>query len=154
MGLNIFLQIATELLDLNWKRYQTKTTKYVMSKADAFGLVLLIDLATMKGCHLINIIASLFNVPMAVLGVKCCSEHLAQGRKKNANFILESIKPHLKQYDDNKSRTDLVFFDCASNVQKVGQILAAYYPRITLLHSAKHELSLFSLTLQNYQLSG
>ena len=62
--------IGGELLDLNWKSYQTKTTKDLMDEADVFGPVFLRDSSTIKGRPLINIIASSFNVPVAVLGVK------------------------------------------------------------------------------------
>ena len=53
--------IGGELLDLNWKSYQTKTTKDLMAKSDVFGFVFLVDLATIKGHPLINIIVSSFN---------------------------------------------------------------------------------------------
>ena len=33
--------IFGELLDINWKSYQTKTIKHVMTDADIFGLVFL-----------------------------------------------------------------------------------------------------------------
>ena len=49
--------ICGELLDLNWKSYQTKTTKDMMAEADFFVLVFVRDLVTIKGRPLINIIA-------------------------------------------------------------------------------------------------
>ena len=64
--------IGGELLDINWKSYQTKTTKNMMDEADVFGLVFLGDLAKIKGRPLINIIVSSFNVPVNVLGVENC----------------------------------------------------------------------------------
>ena len=39
--------------------------------------------------------------------------------------------------------TDLVIFDGASNVQKAGQLLAAKFPHITVIHGAEHVISLF-----------
>ena len=87
---------------------------------------------------------------MAILGVKYLSKHLAQGGKKDANFILNAFKPYLKQYDEKKSRTNLVFFDGASNVQNAVQILVAYYPRITVLHSDKHVLSIFISYIEKF----
>ena len=62
--------IGGELLDINWNSYQTKTTKDLMERADVLGIFFLRDLANMKGCPLISIIAYSFNVPMAVLVVK------------------------------------------------------------------------------------
>ena len=105
--------IGIDLLDINWNNYETKTTKDMMVEAKVFGLVFLGDLDTIKGRPLINIIASSFNVPVAVLGVKDFSKQLAQGGKKYATFISEAFKPHLRKYDKKKSHTDLVFFDGA-----------------------------------------
>ena len=141
--------IGGDLLDIYWKSYRTKTTKDLMAEADVFSLVFLWELATIKVCPLINIIASSFNFPVDVLGVKYCSKHLAQGGNKDATFILEAFKPYLKQYDENKIRTGLRFFDSASNVHKAGQILSASYPRITVLHGAEHVLSLFFSDIEN-----
>ena len=56
---------------------------------------------------------------------------------------MEAFKLYLDQYNDNKSRTELVSFDSVSNVQKAGQIPAAYYPQITILHGTEHVMSLF-----------
>jgi hypothetical protein len=61
------------------------------------------------------------------------------------------IMPHiaameLMLYETNKSRKGvmvLVLFDGASNVQKVGWILAVKYPCITIVHGAEHVMSLF-----------
>ena len=138
--------IGGELLDINWKSYRTKTTKGLMDKADVFGIVFLGDLDTIKGCPLINITASSFNFLVAVLGVKYCSKQLVQG-----NFISKrfSNRP-LEQYDEKKSHTDMVLFYGASNIQKAGQILAASYPRITVLHGAKHMLSLLFSNIEKF----
>ena len=135
--------IGGALLDFNPKSYQTKNTKDVIAEADVFGIVFLRDLATIKGRSLINIISSSFNVPVTVLGVKDFSKRLAQGGNNYATFISESFKPYLEENDENKRRTDLVFFDGALNIQKAGKILAASYSRITVLHGAAQILSLF-----------
>ena len=123
-----------------------------MYEADIFGLVFLGDLATIKCRPLINIIASSFNVPVAVLVVKDISKNMAQGGKKDDTFILEVFKPYLKQYNEKKIRTDMVLFDAASNVHKARQIISVSYPWITVLQGDVHVLSLFFLTLQNSQL--
>ena len=135
--------IGGELLDLNWKSYQTKTTKDVIAEADIFCLVFLGDLATIKGSPIINIIESSFNIPVALLGVKYCPKNLGQGVKNNSTFISVVYKPYLKQYNEKKSRTSLVLFYDSSNIQNSGQILVASYPQITVLHRGKHVLSIF-----------
>ena len=114
-----------------------------MAEADVFGILFLGYLSMVKGCPLINIIPSSLNVPVDLLGVKYCSKQLAQGVNNDATFTLGAFKPYLEQYYDKKSRTDMVFFDIASNVQKAGQIIASYYPRITLLHSSDIIISFF-----------
>ena len=91
--------IGGGLLDLNWKSYQTKTTKDLMDEADVFGPVFLRDSSTIKGRPLINIIASSFNVPVAVLGVKDWLKHLVQGEKKGPTFISEAFELYVEQYD-------------------------------------------------------
>ena len=126
--------IVGELLDTNCNSYQTKATNDIMARADVFGLVSLVDLTMIKGLPLINSIASSSNVPVDVLVVKYFSKHFAQGRKKDPVFISESFKPYLEQYNDKKSRADLVFFDVASNVHKAGHILAASHPWINVLY--------------------
>ena len=118
-----------------------------MDELGVSGLAFLGDLVMIKGCPIIKIITSSFNVPVSILGVKYCPKHLAQGGNKDVTFISNSFKPYFEQYDEKKSRMYLVFFDDESNVQKAGQILAVYYPRITLLHNAEHVLSIFSLAL-------
>ena len=80
--------IGGELLDINWKSYQTKTTKDLMAEADVFGLVFLRELATIKGRPIINIIASSFNIPVDVLGVKYCFKKLGVGRKEGFHFYI------------------------------------------------------------------
>ena len=135
--------IGGELLDINWKSYQTKTTKDLMAEADVFGLVFLRYLSTIKVIPLINIIESSFNVPVAVLDVKDYSKHLSQVGNRDATFISEAFRPYLEQYDEQKIRTDLDFFDSEFNIQKAGKIPAVSYPWITVLHGVKHVLSLF-----------
>ena len=134
------MMIGGELLDLNLKSYQTKTTKDIMYEAEVFDLVLHRYFATIKACPLTNILVSSLNVPVYVLGEKDRLKHLEQGGKKDANFILEVFKTYLKQYDEKKSHTDLVLFDGASNVHKSGKLLAVYYPQRTVLNSSEHVL--------------
>ena len=80
--------IGGNLLYLIWKSYQTKTTKDLLAEEDVFDHVFLRDLVVIKKRPLIYIIVSSFKVPVAVLGVKYFSKHLAQGENKDATFIL------------------------------------------------------------------
>ena len=137
------MAVGGDLLELNWKTYCNESNKKLTDEADVFGLCFLGDLATIKGMPLVNVIASAFNVPVTVLGVKDCSEHLAKGGKKDASFIANEFLKYLEKHDPMKSRTDIVFFDGATNVQKAGHILEAHYPRISVEHGTEHCLALF-----------
>ena len=86
--------------------------------------------------------------------MKYFSKHLSQVGNKADTFISDAFKPYLKQYNEKKIRTYMVLFDSASDFQKLGQILAASYPRITVLHGAEHVLSLCFSDIANFQLSG
>ena len=79
--------IGGALLDLNCKSCRIKTTKYLMDELGVSGLAFLGDLVMIKGCPIIKIITSSFNVPVSILGVKYCSKHLAQGGNKDVTFI-------------------------------------------------------------------
>ena len=114
-----------------------------MVKADVFGIFFLGDLSAIKGSPLNNTIVSSLNVPMDVFSMKYLSKHLGQGGNKDATFISEAFRPYLEQYDEQKIRTDLDFFDSEFNIQKAGKIPAVSYPWITVLHGVKHVLSLF-----------
>jgi len=46
---------------------------------------------------------------------------------------------------------DLALFDGAANVQKAGEVLAALYPWISVLHGAEHVMSLFLVTFSSNQ---
>eukprot|EP00957_Ditylum_brightwellii_P039130 2958695-Ditylum_brightwellii.AAC.2 len=50
---------------------------------------------------------------------------------------------YLELHDPHKILTDCVFFDEIINVQKAGQIIAAKYPQIHVLHGIAHKLVLF-----------
>jgi hypothetical protein len=60
-----------------------------------------------------------------------CSKHLEKGGKKDASYIDSLFRPHLDQIEaDYPNSVDMVYFDRASNVQKVGLVLGAKFPRI------------------------
>ena len=49
----------------------------------------------------------------------------------------------MKKIDPQKSSTDVVMFDGASNVQLVGELLKIHHPKITVMHWFEHTFSLF-----------
>ena len=78
----------------------------------------------------------------AVLDIVDSSEHMATGGIKDAAYIADMFKPHLKELDPLGKNSDLVLFDGASNVQKAGEIIGARHPRVSCLHAAEHVVSL------------
>ena len=72
-----------------------------------------------------------------------CSDHLAEGGNKDAPYIATLFVTQIAIYNKEKQRTDLFYFDGASNVQKAGEVLEAKFPRATCLHGGEHVISLF-----------
>ena len=90
----------------------------------------------------LNILCSGVHNHNALLEIVDCTDHCAEGNKKDAQYIADTMKPHILKIDPSKQCVDFVIFDGASNVQKGGKILEAYDPRITSVHGACHNASL------------
>ena len=101
------------------------------------------QIATIKKIPLYNFLASGLNITKAVLSIVDCSEQVANGFKKDAEFLSNELIKHIEKLDPENTRVDLVLFDGASNVQNTGKILMEKYPRITSVHGADHVVSLF-----------
>ncbi|EJK71400.1 hypothetical protein THAOC_07167, partial [Thalassiosira oceanica] len=73
-----------------------------------------------------------------------CTEQLVdeEGGKKDGPFLASIFLPIIEKMDPLKDKTDIVFFDGGSNMQLAGRIIAARYPRITVVHAAEHLLAL------------
>ena len=74
------------------------------------------------------------NYPPIVVAIDDCSEHMADGGKKDASYIAHLFGEKIAEYNPGKVLTDLFFFDRASNVQKGGNFLTVRYPRTYFLH--------------------
>ena len=74
----------------------------IQKEADIFGLLFLGYGATISRCHLLNILASAKNIPVAVLENFDCQGHLARGYKKDATFICNQFLKHMKEIDPGK----------------------------------------------------
>ena len=59
----------------------------IKEEAEIFGLLFLGDCATISRCPLLNILASVKNIPVAVLEIVDCQGRLADGNKKDATLI-------------------------------------------------------------------
>ena len=115
-----------------------------MKEADIYGLSMYGDGATVKRMPLINLLAAGVHNPAAVLEIVNCTKQMEAGKKKDASYIAGLFRPHIEEFHKESSDcVDLALFDGASNVQKAGEILAAKFPQITVIHGAEHVISLF-----------
>jgi hypothetical protein len=93
------------------------------------------------------------NNPFALLDIVDCTSEMANGGKKDAQYIAGHLKPIISRIEQTKDPhnqktdhwgvVDLVLFDGASNVQNAGKLVSITYPHITVVHGAEHVVSLF-----------
>jgi len=136
-------QVAGELLDLNYEAYMERIMGLLKQDASFYGISVFGDGATVKKKALLNVLASGVHIPSACLEIVDCSAHLAIGGKKDAKYIANCFLPFIEKFEAEEENTvDLALFDGASNVQKAGEILAAIFPRMSVVHGAEHVVSL------------
>jgi hypothetical protein len=137
-------RISSDLLEINYDTYQVRTKDALMKDINIFGLSFYGDGATVKKMPLTNVLASGAYLQTALLEIVDASSHLSSGGKKDALYISSLFRPHIEDYEkESPYSVDYCSFDGAANVQKAGEILAAYFPRIVVTHGAEHVLSLF-----------
>ncbi len=73
-----------------------------------------------------------------VVSVCDCTDHVIDGKKKDAKFIGKFFKDKVEQWDPSHCYIDYFFFDGAANIQKAGEILCAYYPRALCFPGGEH----------------
>ena len=93
---------------------------------------------------LINILCMSGDNPPIVAGIHDCTDHMAEGGKKDARYIAEIFDDWVEKIDPGKSLSliDAFFFDGAKNVQKAGEILSITNPGASCLHGGEHILVL------------
>jgi len=84
----------------------------------------------------LNIICSGVHNHNVLLEIVDCTDHCAEGNNKDAQYIADTMKPHIMKIDPTKQCVGFVIFDGVSNVQKGGKILEEYDPRITSVYGA------------------
>ena len=82
------------------------------------------------------------NLPIYVLELVDCQGHLADGGEQDGTFMCTIFLEHIK-IDPNKSITEVLMFDGASNVQIDGELLKINCPKISVMHGVEHTVSLF-----------
>jgi hypothetical protein len=136
-------RVGGDLLQLNYEQYKMNDKNLLLKDAEIFGLTFYGDGATVSTMPLINMLASGAHQPAACLEIADCTEQMAAGKKKDARYIADLFFPHIEELDPTKTVTDLVLFDGAANVQKAGAVIAAKFPRATVLAGAEHVTALF-----------
>ena len=91
---------------------------------------------------LFNVLASTHGTPPVVLAVHDCNKHLAQGGKKDAEYVARIFMPQILKVDPKKDKFDLYNVDGASNIQSAGDVVAAYFPHVTTVHGSEHSIIL------------
>ena len=94
---------------------------------------------------------ALFNVMVlngnsypVVAAIKDCTGHLSQAGKKDALFIADVFTKLLLEFDAEKNRVDVFYFDGPSNVQKAGKVLGVKFPpRTVTYHGGEHVVALW-----------
>jgi len=143
-------QVSTNLLDMNYDAYMEKNICLLEKEADVYGVAFFGDGATIQKMPFLNILCSGIHIPAACLEIVDCTKHLEAGSKKDAKYIANLFLPFIDKFEKKIPNTvDLALFDGAANVQKAGEVLAALYPWISVLHGAEHVMSLFSVTFSS-----
>ena len=95
-------RISKELLDIIDEQNMKRNLEMIKKEAEIFGLLFLGDGATISGFPLLNILASVKNIPVAVLEIVDCQCHLADSNKKYRTFICNQFLNHMKEIDRAK----------------------------------------------------
>lgn len=137
-------QVSTDLLDLNYEAYMTKTKEQLNKDIKLFGISFIGDGATVKRMPLINVLASGAHLHTGVLEIVDATDHMKKGGKKDAKYISELFEKHISEFENLcPNSVDYCTFDGAASVQKAGKLLQILHPRIVCTHGAEHVLALF-----------
>ena len=126
----------------------------LIAQARIFGLYWLGDAVTIGRAPLTNIPGDNGVCAPIMVAIIDCTNHMVVGGKKDTSYIATLFKENTElllkgretELDLLKEMTDVFFFDGASNVQKAGRRLEAYYPRAHVSHGVEHSIALFFVT--------
>jgi len=136
-------KIGGELLDLNFANIYEQNKAELLKEAKLFGFGWMGDGATIHRMPMMNILVMSGTTPPMTVSIQDCTEHMAEGGKKDASYVADLFEVKVLEYDPHKLCTDLFFFDGASNVQKAGEVLMARFPRTFCYHGGEHVVALF-----------
>ena len=75
----------------------------IKNEAEIFGLLFLGDGATISMFPVLNMMYSAKKIPVAVLEIINCQDHLADGNTKDAKFICNHFFNHIKEIEPAKN---------------------------------------------------
>ena len=110
-------------MEICYKQQYDSLLALLNSQADIFGIVIYGDGATVARTAVINVLASGVKITNACLEIHDCTDQLADGGKKDSEYIANLISRHIDKIDPLKNKVDMVLFDGAKNIQRAGDIL-------------------------------
>ena len=96
--------ISKALLNATYDTIRDTIDNKLKKEADVFGLSIFRDGATILRCPLINILGAGVHNHAALLKIADCTGHVAQGYKKDAEYIAKLFIPHMERLDKEKKR--------------------------------------------------
>jgi len=137
-------EVATKLLDLNYDVYMAKNMELLVKDMDVYGVGFFGDGAAHQKMPYLNIICSGIHIPAACIEIVDCMKHLENSGRKDVTSIASLFLPFIEKFNKRILNTvNLALFNGTVNVQKVGNVLAAFYPQMSVVHEAEHVMLLF-----------
>ena len=136
-------KIGGDLLELNYKNCYINNRETILSEASTVGLAFLSDGATVKQMPLMIVLVMCGPIPPIVAGIQDYTDHMASGGKKDETYIADIFEEKVKEFDMDEMNTNILYFDGAGNVHKVGQVMTAKFPWAYTLHGGEHVIALF-----------
>lgn len=131
-------EVAGDLLQSVFDAYYVKEVTALLREADIFGISVYGDGATINTVPQINVMAASPNNPGCVLDVIDCTDHMAKGGKKDAEYISNKMLPIMVKIDPHKHLIKGIIFDGAGNVQKAGDMIESHFPCSIVTHGTEH----------------
>ena len=132
------------MLKATYDSYYEEEVAKLLDDVELYGISVYGDGATIKTTPLINMLACSPGNPACVIDVIDCSNHMSEGGKKDAKYIvMEMLKVIAKIENLAKQCIITIMFDGTYNVQKAGEIIRQHCPSATVEHGAELVVSLF-----------
>ena len=136
-------------MDHNYRSCSNQNRVLVGKDANIFGLSWMSDGTTIDCMPLVKNLVMCADLPPMVVYIHDCTDHMAAGGKKDAEYLAGVIEEDIIKFDPECMHTDVSFIDGAANFQKGGLRLCAFYPRSYVFHGGEHVISLFFSDITN-----